>query len=289
MSKNQIKNQVNLISNPSLPSNSELEIIDKSQKKFNRKVKIASEMNITHPNLRIIQRNVIYILGIKPEIAKKEILTSQKFFGQYGEISKVFISKKPFYLKNTKDYCYNAYITFQERLSASFAIAGLNNFVFEGKKMEASYATNRYCKSFVRNKRCKNRNCNYIHKEMDASDCFIQGEGLDNRDIFQSQKVYAYKSINDSANDILKKMQSNPIHPELPTVKYIIQKAKEFMGVNSKNIPQLFEDMGKRYSAYQKTQRLSDSKTIFRNLDINFMSKDSIIRERGYFYVLNKY
>lgn len=266
---------------------SELEILEKSEKKFKKKVEIATEMKITHPNLRIIQRNVIYILGIKPKIAKKDILLSKKFFGQYGKISKIFLSKKPFYLKNSGDYCYSAYITFEKKNSANFAIAGLNNFTFEGKKMEASYSTNRYCRSFLRNKDCKNKNCNYIHYKVDEGECFIKGRGIENRDIFQSQKIYAYQRIVELNEDELKQFDKDQIDAKLPTIGVIIKNAKEFIEKKNLYTPRLFDEMGDIYSAHHKIQRLSDSEMIFTNIDLSFMDSDHFWRENGYFYKPN--
>ena len=40
----------------------------------------------TMNNIRVIQRNVIYIIGIKKEIAYEKTLRSKEYFGQYGQI-----------------------------------------------------------------------------------------------------------------------------------------------------------------------------------------------------------
>lgn len=288
MKYGKVNNNPNLVSESIQPSEAELNILGISEKKFNNKVKMASGIDIKHPNLRIIERNVIYLIGIKPEIAENDILTSNRFFGQYGRISKIHISKKPFYLKHTQDYCYSAYVTFQDRLSASLAVAGLDNFVFEGKKMEASYATNRYCQSFLYGQPCIKNNCNYIHHKVDDNDCFIKEDGLDNRDIFQSQKVYAYRHIFQTAKEVLREMEVEVTNPELPNISFAVQKAEEFFKKGGTNQPQLFEERDEKYSAYQKIQRLSDSRVILKNLDINFMNFDGVWRKTGYFYILNK-
>lgn len=48
-------------------------IVNRSKRRFKKRVQKASEIDKRHPNFRIIQRNVIYILGIKPQIAKKKV------------------------------------------------------------------------------------------------------------------------------------------------------------------------------------------------------------------------
>jgi len=43
-------------------------------------------------NIRIIQRNIIYVIGIPEEIANENMLTSNMYFGQYGEIIRIVIN-----------------------------------------------------------------------------------------------------------------------------------------------------------------------------------------------------
>lgn len=285
---NTSNNEQKKLSNSPLPSNAEIEIMDRSEKKFNRKVQIASGKDIKHPNLRIVQRNVIYILGIKPKIAEKSILTSKQFFGQYGEISKIFISKKPFFLKHTNDFCHSAYVTYDNTLSASFAIAGLNNFLFEGKKMEASYATNKYCKSFLKQKSCKKKSCNYIHEEVDDNDCFIKGRGLDNRDIFQSQKVYAYNQIWNTNNEILEGLKNaDSSNCQIPTHAEILKKVEEFFKKLKRTNAPPIEFKRKKYSAQEKLRGKDDSPLLKNRIDKKFSNKDYKLRQTGYFYRLN--
>ena len=37
-------------------------------------------------NTRVVQRNLVYIIGLSPSIAEETVLRSSKFFGQYGKI-----------------------------------------------------------------------------------------------------------------------------------------------------------------------------------------------------------
>ena len=37
-------------------------------------------------NTRVVQRNLVYIIGLSPSIAEETVLRSDKFFGQYGKI-----------------------------------------------------------------------------------------------------------------------------------------------------------------------------------------------------------
>lgn len=219
----------------------------------------------------------------------------------------MFLSKKAFYLKHTKDYCYSAYITYEDELSANLAIAGLNNFMFEGKKMEASFATNKYCQKYLHGKRCSNRQCNFIHEEMPLSECFIKERSLDNRDIFQSQKTYAYNAIKGSKpyTNTTEVGQENPQCSEpssphtliggngLPSMSDIIRKVKlyykerEVQTLRSATFDNLSEITQKRQSAFDKIRRLTDCEEIVNCLDYRRAELDLIRRSRGDYYRFN--
>jgi len=61
--------------------------------------------HVTHPsqlteaqrrelaNMRVVQRNLVYLVGLAPSIAKEETLRSNSFFGQYGKIVKVAVAR----------------------------------------------------------------------------------------------------------------------------------------------------------------------------------------------------
>ena len=37
-------------------------------------------------NMRVVQRNLVYVIGLSPAIADEEVLRRDDFFGQYGKI-----------------------------------------------------------------------------------------------------------------------------------------------------------------------------------------------------------
>lgn len=43
---------------------------------------------------RVIQRNLVYVIGVSPKIAMESILRSYEFFGQYGPIIKIVVNKR---------------------------------------------------------------------------------------------------------------------------------------------------------------------------------------------------
>ena len=62
-------------------------------------------------NIRVICKNILYLIGIPYEIANEETLIKKEYLGQYGSIQKIIINKSG-YLKNESDYpTYSSYIT----------------------------------------------------------------------------------------------------------------------------------------------------------------------------------
>ena len=98
---------------------------------------------------RIIQRNVIYVIGIEDNIASESILSSDEYFGQYGEIVQIFLNKKGYTITDEKKIYYSAYITYNNNYSACLSIIALeSSLVPKHKKLRASYASTKYCKFF---------------------------------------------------------------------------------------------------------------------------------------------
>jgi len=69
-------------------------------------------------NGRIIQRNVIYVIGIEDKIASEALLSSDDFFGQYGEIVQIYLNKKGYMISDEKKIYYSSYVTYNNNYSA---------------------------------------------------------------------------------------------------------------------------------------------------------------------------
>lgn len=71
-------------------------------------------------NMRVIQRNLVYVIGLAPEISHESELVKDEYFGQYGYITKVIVNKdKPFHPKSPNGPTYSAYITYSNDKEAS--------------------------------------------------------------------------------------------------------------------------------------------------------------------------
>lgn len=125
---------------------------------------------------RVIQRDLVYIVGIPIKYAKDEILLSYEFFGQYGEVKKLVINTQSIHGINNQTPSVGAYITFKRSLDAAECINALESFVLDGSTMKASFGTTKYCSSFLRGQQCINPDCLYLHHAGNPEDVFSKAE-----------------------------------------------------------------------------------------------------------------
>ncbi|KAG8997525.1 transcriptional repressor general negative regulator of transcription subunit 4 [Tulasnella sp. JGI-2019a] len=130
------------------------------------------------PNMRVVQRNVVYVTGLGPKYAKEELipsLRSHEYFGQYGKISKIVLVKRNG--TANREATTGLYITYHRREDAARAISGVDGSPSPGgggQVMRASYGTTKYCMTFLRNAMCTNQGCRELHEWGDDKDSFTK-------------------------------------------------------------------------------------------------------------------
>ena len=67
-------------------------------------------------------------------------------------------------------------ITFNLQEDALSCILGLDGFYVDGRNIRASYGTSKYCSAFIKNVRCNNPDCTYLHCMGDSEDTFTKQE-----------------------------------------------------------------------------------------------------------------
>ncbi|UKK00248.2 RING-type E3 ubiquitin transferase [Theileria orientalis] len=125
-------------------------------------------------DVRVIQRNLVYVVGIPLKLAKKEILKKYEYFGQYGKIQHIVVNKSNTYSSNWGGPSYTAYITYSKKSEASCAIQGINGQQIDNKYLRASYGTTKYCSYFLKGLKCFNSDCFYLHQFGDERDRFVK-------------------------------------------------------------------------------------------------------------------
>ena len=153
-----------------------------------------SSMGLTLPNKRVIQRDLVYVIGLAPTIAEESILMRQEYFGQYGNIKKLVVNhSKPF--KTPKGLSYSAYINFSNEVEASLCIKACNNFTLFNRVLKVTFGTTKYCSFFLRGQKCHNKDCTYLHVPGNRNDYFTKDELL-YKHIEPQNSLFSYLDIN---------------------------------------------------------------------------------------------
>lgn len=124
-------------------------------------------------NYRVVQRNLVYVIGIPSNACSEETLKRSEYFGQYGKIMKIVIHKNH---NSNHAATISAYATFAHKEDARAAIQALEGFWVDGHLLRASFGTTKYCNNFIRGVPCNNPDCVYLHELGDDDDRFTKEE-----------------------------------------------------------------------------------------------------------------
>ncbi|XP_002971278.2 CCR4-NOT transcription complex subunit 4 isoform X1 [Selaginella moellendorffii] len=150
---------------------SELEFT--ASKRKSHKAKSKTQEGRKHlSNVRVVQRNLVYIVGFPVNFADEEMLERRDFFGQYGKILKVAVSRQHSHNGPTA----SVYVTFVRDDDAVKCINAIDGCIFEGKLLRACFGTNKYCNSWLKNLPCNNPDCLYLHDEGPDEDSYTKEE-----------------------------------------------------------------------------------------------------------------
>jgi hypothetical protein len=134
-------------------------------------------VNCSHlVDVRVIQRDLVYVVGIPIQFAKEETLAKYEFFGQYGPIKKVVVNATHVHSCPNQSPSVSAYITFRNTDDALECIYSLESFSLDGNQLKASFGTTKYCCAFLRGQKCANYDCMYLHHSGDQGDSFSKDE-----------------------------------------------------------------------------------------------------------------
>jgi CCR4-NOT transcription complex subunit 4 len=127
-------------------------------------------------NMRVIRRNLVYAVGLPAPVATEEILRKPEYFGQYGKINKIVLNRAQVQGTDPRRATASAYVTFVHKEDTLACILALDGFYLEGRNVRASYGTSKYCSAFIKNVRCNNPECTYLHEMGAAEDTFTKQE-----------------------------------------------------------------------------------------------------------------
>ena len=173
------------------------------------------DMTSAYIKSRIIQKNLVYLIGLSAELVKIESkLKSFEYFGQYGKIVKLVINKNKVYNSNgANGPSYICFVTYSTVAESSLAILSLDDTIIDNHQLKANYGTTKYCLNFLKNWECKNKDCIYLHKLADKKDIVSREIMNDQKDVlFHQQRLMAIE---------LSKILTNEKYSELYKTKNI--------------------------------------------------------------------
>ncbi|ABN68513.2 transcriptional repressor general negative regulator of transcription subunit 4 [Scheffersomyces stipitis CBS 6054] len=153
------------------------------EKKQREKEKKETEMaNKKHlAGLRVVQKNLVYVTGLNPPCNPEDlhsVLRSDKYFGQYGKISKIVINTKTPTASGSHHHHQNpglvVYVTFAKKEDALKCINELDGSLCDGRVLRAAHGTTKYCSSYLRGHPCPNPNCMFLHEPGEEADSYTR-------------------------------------------------------------------------------------------------------------------
>jgi len=123
-------------------------------------------------NVRVVQKNLVYVIGMPPKLATEETIRQHNYFGKYGKITKVVINKKTHNTPQGTSTNISIYITYAKKEDATKAIIAVDGTLCEGRTIKASYGTTKYCTNYLKGQQCQNPNCMYLHEPGEEADSY---------------------------------------------------------------------------------------------------------------------
>ncbi|KAK9821232.1 hypothetical protein WJX81_005640 [Elliptochloris bilobata] len=129
-------------------------------------------------NMRVVQRNLVYVVGLSMDLCYEDVLQSAEHFGQFGKVVKISVSRAgPYGAASAKNKpTGSAYITFRRNEDARRCIETMHNTQWDGKVIKACYGTTKYCNAFLKGVACSNSDCLYLHDVADDEDSYTKEE-----------------------------------------------------------------------------------------------------------------
>ncbi|KAM6306795.1 CCR4-NOT transcription complex subunit 4 isoform 2-T2 [Podargus strigoides] len=147
---------------------------EKKQKQNERKQKI-SENRKHLASVRVVQKNLVFVVGLSQRLADPEVLKRPEYFGKFGKIHKVVINNSTSYA-GSQGPSASAYVTYIRSEDALRAIQCVNNVMVDGRTLKASLGTTKYCSYFLKNMQCPKPDCMYLHELGDEAASFTKEE-----------------------------------------------------------------------------------------------------------------
>ncbi|KAJ0238881.1 hypothetical protein HA466_0234230 [Hirschfeldia incana] len=151
-----------------------------NDRKKSQKVKAkSSEGRKDLTGVRVIQRNLVYVMSLPLDLADEDLFQSKEYFGQYGKVVKVALARtQSGEIQQFPNNSCSVYITYSKEEEAIRCIRSVHLFVFDGRPLKACFGTMKYCHAWIRNMPCNNVECLYLHEIGFQEDSFTKDEAI---------------------------------------------------------------------------------------------------------------
>lgn len=161
---------------------------EKRQKESQKKQK--AEENRKHlTNVRVVQKNLVFVVGLTQRLADVEVLKKHEYFGKFGKIHKIVINQSTSYA-GSQGPSASAYVTYYKSDDAIRAIQIVNNLQVDGRTIKASLGTTKYCSYYLRSLSCLKTECMYLHEPGDEQASFTKEQMQQGKHVEYEQMLY---------------------------------------------------------------------------------------------------
>ncbi|XP_020422134.1 uncharacterized protein LOC18772725 isoform X1 [Prunus persica] len=129
-------------------------------------------------DVRVLQRTLVYVIGLPLNLANEDLLKRREYFGQYGKVLKVSVSRTANgVIQQSPNNGCCVYISYTKEYEAARCIQSVHSFMLDGKCLRACFGTTKYCHAWLKNVPCNNPDCWYLHDFGSQEDSFTK-DGL---------------------------------------------------------------------------------------------------------------
>ena len=107
---------------------------EKNERRSAAQTKQSSGNRKSLQNVRVMQRNLVYVIGLPVPFAEEDVLRSNECFGQYGKIVKAVVNKSHLSADRANATA-SAYITFANKEDALSCIVAIDGYYLDGSML----------------------------------------------------------------------------------------------------------------------------------------------------------
>jgi len=124
--------------------------------------------------IRIRQKNIVYVVGLPVSLCNAKLLKSHKWFGKFGTISRICFNTSP---KCVKANSIPTFVTYTNESDALQAIRKMNLFCLaDGTRLKTNFGRTKFCPAFTQGDQCMNEKCKFLHHWAKVDDIITEQE-----------------------------------------------------------------------------------------------------------------